>query len=309
MAYQAAEHHQFNIYRQNPDNTSQVDLSVLIQKIVVDTIGSMKINRSAPDDNFKPKQSCDTNVQGGLNPNIVLQTPSNSPVNNSPFSLSDISKLMPKFDGENDKQPPEFLEFFESSIDVEIIPFSQMKILLSRAFEKSAKLWWDAFSISFVDYHHFKREFLSHFWYLRKQRRIKDRLENGQYEAGTFVNYFNYWASMTRYLQPNYSPSEFIDLIAPHFPPSVSCVLLGWTNFSDAVSRLRHADEYFKNSNVNNHRFSSDQKRFSEHQHGDSITEFQLKRSFEKKTTFKNVSCVHLEEENSGNELLPHNVD
>lgn len=262
---------------------------------------------NTPNDTVHPNRNHAYNIQAGLN-NIPSQF-SNLNLNASLFSLGDFSKLLPDFDGESGLQAPEFLNFLENGVAVDTISFCNLKILFRNCFKNSAKLWWEAYSDYFRDYVQFKTEFLSHFWSKRKQIKIKDQLERTEYREGLLVDHFNYWVAATKYLEPPYTVKELIDAIAPHFPPNISCSLLGCSSLSDAVSRLRQADEYLKNKPVSHPIIP---KRFYSNQRDDN----QKPNTYTNKVRFpernQNVKSINalgdenFQSDSQGNEVAPH---
>ncbi|XP_044765647.1 uncharacterized protein LOC123321918 [Coccinella septempunctata] len=236
---------------------------------------------------------------------------SNLTMNDNLFGLGDLSKLVPDFDGESHVQAPEFLQFLENGINVNAISFNNIRILLCKSFKGSAKLWWEAYSNYFSNYSQFKTEFLSHFWDRKRQYKIKEKLENSEYVSGLFTDHFNYWIGAAKHLQPPYTVIELIDLIAPHFPPNVASSLLGCTTFSDAVSRLRQADHYFKNKPSNSQNFQkkinfanteNTTKNPNSHRYGFTTSNRQGERVFSNKT----ISVLEAETQEQGNGEIPH---
>ncbi|KAJ8966649.1 hypothetical protein NQ314_003416 [Rhamnusium bicolor] len=94
-------------------------------------------------------------------------------------------------------------------------------------------------------YEHFKKEFSENFW---QQHNIRSQLEGAEYKEGLFVDHINHWIAMAKHLQPPYTPEKLIEEIATHFRPSVAGALMRATTLSQAITRLRHADAYYKNS-------------------------------------------------------------
>ncbi|KAL3273524.1 hypothetical protein HHI36_014964 [Cryptolaemus montrouzieri] len=174
--------------------TSNLDVNLvkLISNVVCDTLNKVQNNALI----VKERNVVNSNVQGVPSNNIdqLSRNLQSCHISNEfqSFSLGDISKIIPNFDGEGDLQPLDFLQFLESSIEINKVKFDSLKIILSRAFKNSAKIWWDAFSHLFHEYNDFKFEFIEQFWNLKKQRRIKDRLECDQYKSGLFVDHFNF---------------------------------------------------------------------------------------------------------------------
>ncbi|XP_044746999.1 uncharacterized protein LOC123308426 isoform X2 [Coccinella septempunctata] len=243
--------------------------------------------------------------------NAFVNNFSNLRLNERLISLGDLVGLLPNFDGEGYVQAPNFLQILENGIDLNTVPFSNVKIVLGKSFRGSAKLWWEAYSNYFNSYVQFKNEFLGHFWDRKKQLKVKEKLENSEYISGSFTDHFNYWVGAAKFLQPPYSPAELIDLIAPHFPPNVASSLLGCNSFSDAVSRLRQADRYYKNesTNVRNSSktaHSEDKKDSSEGARSSRFTSNISNKYSGKNYNVKTVSALDTEIEDQGNGDTPH---
>lgn len=234
-------------------------------------------------------------------------------LNKISFSLGDLSKLLPEFDGEQNTQAPNFLQFLENGIDIDSVTFSNLRILLSRSFKGSARLWWEAYSNHFQTYSEFKTDFLNHFWDKKKQIKIKERLENTEYVCGLFTDHFNYWVGNAKYLEPKYNQNELIDLIAPHFPPNVASSLLGCRTFSEAVARLHQADLYYKNKSSTQQNFQRRSTHFNnirgENPHLQTNRDnnpHQNKHNEKGQSITKNISMFECDIDDSGNGCVPH---
>lgn len=273
-----------------------------------DTVNYGNRNRHFVNDNLS-NQNFVQGDQGNLN-GIQIE--------NFQYSFSDICNLIPKFDNEGAVQPLDFLEHLESSINFRRVSFISVKIILSKCFSKSAKLWWEAFSGTFNSYDQFRNDFISYFWNNSRQRKIKSQLETDQYKEGLFVDHFNHWVSMSKHLQPPYTPAELIDVIAPHFPPTIASCLLGCNNFSEAVKRLKHADDYFNNksSMFKGNESSHYQKQFFFNESKNKFHNNFKPNAYSKKISETNknsktisslecdVDCDELGDQ--GNEVVPH---
>lgn len=164
-------------------------------------------------------------------------------------NLLDVKKL-PVFDNESLLHPVDFLNALES-FQVQNLPYQNFAFLTSTLFEKNAKIWADAYVSTFNNYQSFRRAFLNQFWGPTKQVQIKLKIESARYtdNAVTFVDHFNYFVGLAKYLDPPYPPEMLIQMIARHFPPSIASVLVGTMDFQEALEKLRQADYYFDRKN------------------------------------------------------------
>lgn len=290
--------------------SSQEDLTRLITQVVTTVLQAQQainkdnVNHSTSANkhlnNVNILSSSISNVNGQDNNNIFNPNNQNNNFNyGGNCSLFEVSKIMPEFDNENTLQPLDFLQILESSIDVQRVPFNNIKFLLNNSFKNSAKLWWDAFSDTIVTYCQFRKEFVEYFWPPKKQQQIRNKLETTEYREGDglFVDHFNYWVAISKHLQPPYTPEQLIEKIAPHFPPNVAGSLLGATSLSQALARLRHADEYYKNSPLGKKKYFMSYNKDTDLYKNAGPSKHGLRPKVFDKNVNRNISNLDLEEE------------
>lgn len=167
---------------------------------------------------------------------------------NSPQAMA--KKCLPVFNDSGDLHPVDFITKLEKVIIAHNMPFEFLAVWCHELFEGRARYWADALLYSFPNFAALKSSFLSHFWSPTKQAKVKLQLEIGKYDRRDgmgYVDYFLKQVASSRYLEPGYSDSELIATVSRHFPPTISCALLGTQTVKDALDRLRLAEHYEAN--------------------------------------------------------------
>lgn len=183
--------------------------------------------------------------------NVVQQLNLNNSNNN--FQNSNIVKPksdFPIFDDRSNLHPVDFLKQIESIYRCEGIPVDQFILngMGHLYFKNNARTWADAFLSTFVNFNDFKHHFLSQFWNHSQQLEVRIKLDSNVYRENSglsFTDHFNKYVAMAKHLEPPYTERQLIQIIARHFPPSVSCTLVGTTTFQGVLERLRQAEYYF----------------------------------------------------------------
>ncbi|KAL3289284.1 hypothetical protein HHI36_003714 [Cryptolaemus montrouzieri] len=145
--------------------TSNLDVNLvkLISNVVCDTLNKVQNNALI----VKERNVVNSNVQGVPSNNIdqLSRNLQSCHISNEfqSFSLGDISKIIPNFDGEGDLQPLDFLQFLESSIEINKVKFDSLKIILSRAFKILLRYGGMLFLICFMNIMTLKLSSLNNF--------------------------------------------------------------------------------------------------------------------------------------------------
>lgn len=203
----------------NPDE----DLVNLIQKIVRYTIDTDK------------KQAHVDNI------NVT----NNNPVEWS-NNVLEFAKLVPIFDDKGSIHPCDYVSQIEQLLTLYQVPFKPC--MITDKFKGQARAWANVFLQDFSDFQIFKTAFLEQFWGYPQQLKVKLALESAKYNesTGSLVEHFLKYVEMGRHLQPPYTETILITTIARHYPPHISCCLVGAVNMSEALERLRQADYYYR---------------------------------------------------------------
>lgn len=160
---------------------------------------------------------------------------------------------VPIFDDKGDIHPVDFLNQIETMYKSQNVSVDQFLVdsITNLFFRGNAKIWMNAFLSTFTNFQDFKNQFLAQYWSQSQQLKIRLKLDSDIYPingSATFTEYFNSYVVLAKHLEPAYPPPQLIQIIARHFPPSISCTLIGAVTFQDALQRLRQAEYYFSAS-------------------------------------------------------------
>lgn len=152
--------------------------------------------------------------------NEIKSKPQDTSLNIQSERLAKINITIPKFKGGIYERPIKFLSEFESYISVKNVSFDEFKLLLNQSLESDAKDWWYVNEDSIDNFEEFRNMFKERFWCSNIQRKIKRKIECGQYIFGskmTRANYATHLFSLAKDLEANYTNEELIKLISAHF--------------------------------------------------------------------------------------------